>query len=693
VTTHVHSEPILSTSSKTVNLADATPGQVLHYVITLNNTGDMAAATTVVDTLPPQVSHASGPTVLNGPPANWDSIARRVSWNGQVLPGTPVVIEYYVTVNSPLDDRTVITNTATINDGIHPSFETAPATQTTVHSTVNLGTSTKEVDRQTAAPGETVEYIITLRNTGSMNAATARVTDTLPTEVGFVSGPIVLGGGTASYISAERQIRWNGPVNVGQAVVIRYTVRLNADLTGGTLVENTATVDDGRGTVTEVGPAQIYIGRALGLRLTDGRDTVRPGDLITYVVAYSGTEPLNFGSVQIEIPAHTILVSSDCPQQGNLVSCQLIALPPSFYGEHYLVVQVDPVLDNGTEINTTALIGGDGKSNRATERATVVSAPSWITSIKTADRYSVEPTARFTYTIRLANSGNMHAHAAVMTDALPAQVTFAGFVTSNNGTATYNQATNQIVWNGVVQVGSTTVITYAVTVNSGVPAGTVIQNLAHVRDEVNSAAALLSCDVNVVAQEPRRYYIYLPLVSHNHGGPQLPDLVVTGISVTPANPSAGQTVDLAVTIKNQGNAATPACFWIDLYINPTQLPITVNRGWFETGSEGGLVWSVCGLDAGQSVTLHYGDTNYRPAYSQFDGRFTSPLTYTLYAQVDSWNPSTNYGAVYESGEQNNVYGPYSVSVGGAGGAERVTGAPGTPKAPVPPTRPDIPPAE
>jgi hypothetical protein len=281
----------------------------------------------------------------------------------------------------------------------------------------------------------------------------------------------------------------------------------------------------------------------------------------------------------------------------------------------------------------------------------------------------------------------------VMTDALPSQVTFAGFVTSNNGTATYNQATNQIVWNGVVQVGSTTVITYAVTVNSGVPAGTVIQNLAHVRDEVNSAAALLSCDVNVVAQEPRRYYIYLPLVSHNHGGPQLPDLVVTGISVTPANPSAGQTVDLAVTIKNQGNAATPACFWIDLYINPTQLPITVNRGWFETGSEGGLVWSVCGLDAGQSVTLHYGDTNYRPAYSQFGGRFTSPLTYTLYAQVDSWNPSTNYGAVYESSEQNNVYGPYSVSVGGAGGAERVTDAPGTPKAPVPPTRPDIPPAD
>jgi len=693
VTTHVHSEPILSTSSKTVNLADATPGQVLHYVITLNNTGDMAAATTVVDTLPPQVSHASGPTVLNGPPANWDSIARRVSWNGQVLPGTPVVIDYYVTVNSPLDDRTVITNTATINDGIHPSFETAPATQTTVHSTVNLGTSTKEVDRQTAAPGETVEYIITLRNTGSMNAATARVTDTLPTEVGFVSGPIVLGGGTASYISAERQIRWNGPVNVGQAVVIRYTVRLNADLTGGTLVENTATVDDGRGTVTEVGPAQIYIGRALGLRLTDGRDTVRPGDLITYVVAYSGTEPLNFGSVQIEIPAHTILVSSDCTQQGNLVSCQLIALPPSFYGEHYLVVQVDPVLDNGTEINTTALIGGDGKSNRATERATVVSAPSWITSIKTADRYSVEPTARFTYTIRLANSGNMHAHAAVMTDALPSQVTFAGFVTSNNGTATYNQATNQIVWNGVVQVGSTTVITYAVTVNSGVPAGTVIQNLAHVRDEVNSAAALLSCDVNVVAQEPRHYTVFLPVVANKHGGPQLPDLVVTGISVTPANPSAGQTVDLAVTIKNQGNAATPACFWIDLYINPTQLPITVNRGWFETGSEGGLVWSVCGLDAGQSVTLHYGDTNYRTAYSQFDGRFTSPLTYTLYAQVDSWNPSTDYGAVYESSEQNNVYGPYSVSVGGVGGAERATGAPGAPEAPVPPTRPDIPPAD
>ncbi len=185
-----------------------------------------------------------------------------------------------------------------------------------------------------------------------------------------------------------------------------------------------------------------------------------------------------------------------------------------------------------------------------------------------------------------------------------------------------------------------------------------------------------------------KYRLHLPLVARSYGGPALPDLVVTAIQVTPAEPTAGQTVDLAVTIKNQGNAATQACFWIDLYINPKRLPITVNQGWFEAGSDGGLVWSICGLAAGESVTLHYNDTHYWPTQSQFSGSFAAPGTQTLYAQVDSWNPETTYGAVYESNEQNNVFGPQALIVRPLQGMS-VAGETVTPVAP--PQRPSLPP--
>jgi len=418
VVTVIHSAPDLSTSSKTVDLADAVPGQVLHYVITLRNTGDMAAVTAVTDQLPAGVTHAGGPTVQNGPPASWDPIARRISWSGNVVPGTNVTIEYYVTVNSPLNDGTVIENTATINDGVHPAFETAPAAQTTIHSAPDLTGSTKEVSRTVAPPGETIEYTITLNNDGSMSAPAVMMTDTLPTEVSFVSGPIVTGGGTASYDPVARQIRWSGPVNVNQPVTIRYTVRLNAGLTAGIIVENTATVDDGRGNVFDIGPATTYVGHELGLSLRDNRDTVQPAERITYTVAFSGTEPLNSGTVRIDIPAHATLIAQSPGGINNGVSVDwsLLALPPGFYSERYIVVQLEPVLDNGTVISTTAYIAGDGQSNTATEEAVVVSAPDWETSVKTADRFDVEPGAQFTYTIRLANTGNMHAHAATLED-------------------------------------------------------------------------------------------------------------------------------------------------------------------------------------------------------------------------------------------------------------------------------------
>jgi hypothetical protein len=183
---------------------------------------------------------------------------------------------------------------------------------------------------------------------------------------------------------------------------------------------------------------------------------------------------------------------------------------------------------------------------------------------------------------------------------------------------------------------------------------------------------------------PGKYKLYLPMVARDLG-PQLPDLVVTSIAVTPANPSAGYPVDVAVTFKNQGNANTTACFWIDLYINPTQLPITVNKGWFQAGSEGGLVWWYCGLNAGQSVTLHYNDANYSAVDSRFDGTFTQPRTYNLYAQVDSYNLDTTYGVVYESNEQNNVYGPSPVVVGGSASSTGALGAMSAPR-----TRPNVP---
>jgi len=401
---------------------------------------------------------------------------------------------------------------------------------------------------------------------------------------------------------------------------------------------------------------------------------VQPGERVTYTVAFSGTEPLNSGTVRIDVPANTTLIaySPGGVDNGVSVDWNLLALPPDFYGERYIVVELDPVLDNGTVISTTAYIAGDGQSNSVTEETVVVSAPNWETSAKTADRFDVEPASQLTYTIHLVNTGNMHAHAATLEDTLPPQVTYVdGSVTSSSGAASYEPATNRILWDGALDVGSEMWITFVVTINADVLPGTPIENFAYVDDEVNEPTDLF-CAANTVAEEPHTYAIYLPLVMRSYGPTTyLPDLVVDSIEVVPANPDAGQAVDVRVTIRNAGNVNASRGFWVDLYIDPPDpSQIEVNRGWSQVGCSQGLVWTVYWLNAGDSVVLSTINANnpdnvyYWPEYSNFGGYFTDPGTHTLYAQVDSWNTETTYGAIYEANEGNNIHGPATVSVGG-----------------------------
>jgi len=214
-------------------------------------------------------------------------------------------------------------------------------------------------------------------------------------------------------------------------------------------------------------------------------------------------------------------------------------------------------------------------------------------------------------------------------------------------------------------------------------------NAGHVEDWPTDPEGDTTTTVHFPGGFPGKCHIYVPLVFRDYAPAlDLPDLVVSEILVMPDKPVAGQAVDIVVTIENRGTRAAGSCFWIDLYINPIRLPIEVNRGWFDAGSEGGLVWSLCGLDAGESITLHLDDEHFWSEYSRFEGSFTEPVIQTLYAQVDSWNPGTDYGAEYESDEQNNVYGPYFVDVGGVGG---VTSDGDARDIPVPPSRPNIPP--
>ncbi|GAB4410284.1 MAG: hypothetical protein Fur0044_03990 [Anaerolineae bacterium] len=154
--------------------------------------------------------------------------------------------------------------------------------------------------------------------------------------------------------------------------------------------------------------------------------------------------------------------------------------------------------------------------------------------------------------------------------------------------------------------------------------------------------AVVNLDNDVPPVSP----IFLPLIVRN--SVTAPDLVIDSLSAS----SSGVTL----VIRNQGNAPVVDAFWVDVYFNPTSTP-TVNKRWQDIASRG-QVWGIQGvglpLDPGESLTLTSGDAFYFP---QFSSAPPLPVGANVFGLVDSVDFSTTFGAVRESNEANNLFGP------------------------------------
>jgi hypothetical protein len=141
--------------------------------------------------------------------------------------------------------------------------------------------------------------------------------------------------------------------------------------------------------------------------------------------------------------------------------------------------------------------------------------------------------------------------------------------------------------------------------------------------------------------------LYLPVIFKDFA--PAPDLVVTNLVATSSA--------VIVTVQNIGNGPVGDAFWLDVYFNPSVTP-SLNKRWQDI-APAGAVWGVTGaglnpLTPGGSLTLTSGGAYYFPNFSSAP---PWPVGANVFAQVDSINLSTSYGAVQESNESNNVFGP------------------------------------
>ncbi len=270
------------------------------FVIAVVNHGDgPAPSARVTDTLPLGVVYAGGASASL--PGLDDSGAPTIVWAGGLDagggPDDRVVITIPVQITAALG--TDVVNRADVDDGLGNIFQREGTVH--VYTRPDLTASDKAVWPQVAAPGDTLIYTLTVRNSGETPASFV-VTDTLDPDTTYVNGsanptPASVDGGT---------IVWSGTVGAAGEEVL--TFRATLEPTTRPAVTNTARFDDGLGNVhTAVAVTALSRPELGAAKLVEPGDTVNWNQRITYTIVLTneGNTPLEF-TLADPIPGHTI---------------------------------------------------------------------------------------------------------------------------------------------------------------------------------------------------------------------------------------------------------------------------------------------------------------------------------------------------------------------------------------------------
>ncbi len=314
-TTVVETQADLSLS-KTATPYPAIPGNTLSYVITIDNNGPSDAQNVVItETLPVRLTGAilstsDGTCVSNVCDLGVIPAGDQATVNvvGSVDASTLNALVNTVVVTSTTSDSDLSNNTVTIT--------------TPVNVVADLSLDKRSTS--TAFTGGTIVYTLTVFQQGPSDAQNVVVTDTLPTGVTFTSA-------SAGCVNTGGTVVCTTPI-LSANTTITYIIRVmvNADVVGGTSLENVATVtadtpDENPANNSDNADTSIIVYSISDLELSkSGPSTASPGQQVTYTIVVTNNGPL-FWSELIDIedvlPLNISLTRASLTRDGSTNSC------------------------------------------------------------------------------------------------------------------------------------------------------------------------------------------------------------------------------------------------------------------------------------------------------------------------------------------------------------------------------------
>jgi uncharacterized repeat protein (TIGR01451 family) len=311
------------------------PGQDITYSLTVHN-GGLADATevSVTDTVPAGTEYVQGSADSTG--GTFDSNTNVVSWLVDVAAGQDVVVTFKAHVVDSDVNGTLIDNTATFDNVNTPSGstclnpgETTCDTNTTHHevefAVLALAKTADPASGSIVQRGDTIDYTITVTNSGLAPAQGVTVNDTLPDNVTLDAASVT----PALESNVNGVLSWIVDVpaksdGVNGVTTITYSVTVNADAPKGSTLTNAVLIDgECPGAPAETSPCitdhHVPTGDLTLVKHVD-KTVANYGSTLTYTFDAATTGDLDQSAVTVTdvVPTGTTYVadSASCSDAG-----------------------------------------------------------------------------------------------------------------------------------------------------------------------------------------------------------------------------------------------------------------------------------------------------------------------------------------------------------------------------------------
>jgi len=573
---------------KQVDKAAAYAGDTLQYTLTIRNIGEETARNIKIeDYIPDYTIYVPG----SATGADYDADIGLLGWHIDYMePGVTYDLTFRVSIDKSTPVQTVITNTGSI---VLPEGNISDDVTTTVvpipEPELNIE---KSVDKDIAFAGDTLNYTLTIYNTGEAAARNVVVEDYIPEQTVYLSGSAIGG----SYDPTADRLNWIiDIIDLQNPAVLDFKVLLNEDLLPKTEIKNIGSIlfpDESK--ISDTVKTVIISDDGAGLRIAKQVDkfSAYPADTLSYTMTVSNTGERTARNVVVvdRLPEHTAFVSGSITGNGayeagsRQISWTIAGLPQGGTADIGFKAYILSGTPEQTEItNIGAIVShGDPKSDTVKTYVKEKPAPQLEISkeVDLAEAYAGET---LTYTIKIVNQGESDDETVHIFDNIPQDVTYVdGSVT---GGGIYDAQSGIIDWNiSVPAGGSSPDLTFKVRIDKGTPVQTVIRNIGSILypDETMQSDTALT----VVKAGPSPY---LDIIKN----------------VDKSSAYAGDTLTYTILVSNTGDVDDAVWVADPIPQNATYVDGSVTGGGIYDAQAGMIDWNISVPAGGSSPGLTF----------------------------------------------------------------------------------------